>query len=69
LLINTPLGKKSQYDDFAMRRAAIVHKVPYVTTMSAANAACDAAMALRARRREVRSLQERYEVVKQSASV
>jgi carbamoyl-phosphate synthase large subunit len=60
LLINTPLGKKSQYDDYAMRRAAIVHKVPYVTTMSAANAACDAAIALRSRRREVRSLQERY---------
>ncbi|HCK34618.1 MAG TPA: hypothetical protein DHW20_05600, partial [Gemmatimonadetes bacterium] len=26
LLINTPLGKKSQYDDYAMRRAAITHK-------------------------------------------
>ena len=23
LLINTPLGKQSQYDDYAMRRAAI----------------------------------------------
>jgi carbamoyl-phosphate synthase large subunit len=60
LLINTPLGKKSQYDDYSMRRAAIAHKVPYVTTMSAAAAACDAAIALRSRRREVRSLQERY---------
>ncbi|MEX2284478.1 MAG: carbamoyl-phosphate synthase large subunit [Gemmatimonadota bacterium] len=60
LLINTPLGKKSQFDDYAMRRAAIVHKIPYCTTMSAASAASDAVIALRSRRREVRSLQERY---------
>jgi carbamoyl-phosphate synthase large subunit len=60
LLINTPLGKKSQFDDYAMRRAAITRKVPYVTTLSAASAACDAAIALRSRRREVMSLQERF---------
>ena len=60
LLINTPLGKKSQFDDYAMRRAAITRKVPYVTTLSAASAACDAAIALRSRRREVTSLQERF---------
>jgi carbamoyl-phosphate synthase large subunit len=60
LLINTPLGKKSQYDDFAIRRMAITRKVPYCTTLSAASAACDAAIALRSRRREVRSLQERF---------
>jgi len=59
LLINTPLGKKSQYDDYAMRRAAITHGVPYLTTMSATSAACDALIALKARRREVRSIQER----------
>jgi carbamoyl-phosphate synthase large subunit len=60
LLINTPLGKKSQYDDYAMRRAAITHKVPYCTTMSAASAACDAVIALRSLVREVRSLQEHH---------
>ncbi len=60
LLINTPLGKKSQFDDYEMRRAAITRKVPYVTTLSAASAACDAAIALRSRRREVTSLQERF---------
>jgi carbamoyl-phosphate synthase large subunit len=59
LLINTPLGKKSQYDDYAMRRAAITYKVPYLTTMSATSAACDALIALKSRRREVRSIQER----------
>jgi carbamoyl-phosphate synthase large subunit len=59
LLINTPLGKESQYDDYATRRAAIQYGVPYITTMSAANAAADAILALRSRVREVRSVQER----------
>ena len=59
LLINTPLGKKSQYDDYAMRRAAITHKVPYFTTMSATSAACDALIALRSRKYTVRTIQER----------
>ena len=59
LLVNTPLGKKSQYDDFRMRRAAITNGVPYLTTMSAMTAACDAVIALRSREPEVRSLQDR----------
>jgi carbamoyl-phosphate synthase large subunit len=59
LLINTPLGKKSQYDDYAMRRAAITHSIPYLTTMSAASAACDALIALRSRVHTVRSIQDR----------
>ncbi len=57
LLVNTPLGKKSQYDDYAMRRAAIAFKVPYLTTISATSAACEAIHALRTGRHEVRSLQ------------
>jgi carbamoyl-phosphate synthase large subunit len=59
LLINTPLGKKSQYDDYAMRRAAITYKVPYLTTMSATSAACDAIHALRSEELAVSALQER----------
>jgi len=59
MLINTPLGKKSQYDDYAMRRAAITHNIPYFTTMSATSAACDALIALRSRTYTVRTLQER----------
>jgi carbamoyl-phosphate synthase large subunit len=59
LLINTPLGKTSQYDDYAMRRAAITYKVPYLTTMSATSAALDALIALKSRAREVCSIQER----------
>jgi carbamoyl-phosphate synthase large subunit len=59
LLINTPLGKKSTYDDYAMRRAAITYKVPYLTTMSATNAACQALLEMRTRVHQVLSLQER----------
>jgi len=59
LLINTPLGKASQYDDYAMRRAAIMYKTPYLTTMSATSAACDALIALKSRAHSVRCIQER----------
>ena len=59
LLVNTPLGEKSQFDDYKMRRSAIMHRVPYLTTMSALSAACDALIALRGRRRKVRTVQER----------
>jgi carbamoyl-phosphate synthase large subunit len=64
LLINTPLGKFTQADDYAIRRAALVHRVPYTTTMSAASAACDAIIALRSRTGSVRSLQEWHERAK-----
>ncbi len=69
LLINTPLGKKSQYDDYAMRRAAITHRIPYFTTMSATSAACDALIALRSRSYNVRTIQERIGDAQQSAVV
>jgi carbamoyl-phosphate synthase large subunit len=64
LLINTPLGKFTQADDYAIRRAALVHRVPYTTTMSAASAACDAIIALRSLTGSVRSLQEWHERAK-----
>jgi carbamoyl-phosphate synthase large subunit len=58
LLINTPLGKHAQLDDYLLRQAAIVNRVSYTTTMSAASAASDAILSLRSRRPRVRSLQE-----------
>ena len=59
LLINTPLGKHAQLDDYRIRRAAVARGVPYTTTLSAASAAADAITALRSRRLEVCSLQDR----------
>jgi carbamoyl-phosphate synthase large subunit len=64
LLINTPMGKHSQRDDYSMRQAAVAHRIPYTTTLSAANAACDAILAMRFRPPRVRSLQEWHEVVR-----
>jgi carbamoyl-phosphate synthase large subunit len=58
LLINTPLGKRAQTDDYSLRQAAIAHRVAYTTTLSAANAACDAIQSLKSRATTVRSIQE-----------
>ncbi len=58
LLVNTPLGKLTQQDDYAIRRAALQQRVPYTTTLSAASAATDAIIALRSQAGDVRSLQE-----------
>ncbi len=65
MLVNTPLGKLTQQDDYTMRRAALQHRVAYTTTMSAASAACDAIIALRSRTGEVRSLQEWHELARE----
>jgi carbamoyl-phosphate synthase large subunit len=64
LLINTPLGKLTQRDDYTLRRAALQRGVPYTTTMSAASAACDAIIALRSRAGAVCSLQEWHEMAR-----
>jgi carbamoyl-phosphate synthase large subunit len=69
LLINTPLGKESQRDDYTMRQAAIANHVAYTTTLSAANAACDAILALRSRAPSVLSLQEWHTRIPNPAGV
>jgi len=69
LLINTPLGKESQRDDYTMRQAAIAHRVAYTTTLSAANAASDAILSLRSRPAAVLSLQEWHSRIPKEAGV
>ena len=69
LLINTPLGKESQRDDYTMRQAAIANRVAYTTTLSAANAACDAILSLRSRAPSVVSLQEWHARIPKEAAV
>jgi carbamoyl-phosphate synthase large subunit len=63
LLVNTPLGKHAQQDDYALRQAAIGRRVAYTTTLSAASAACDAILALRSRPPRVRALQEWHQLL------
>jgi carbamoyl-phosphate synthase large subunit len=58
LIINTPLGRTSFYDERAIRRAAMQYGVPCITTMTGAIATVAAISSLRAEGLEVRSLQE-----------
>lgn len=41
LVVNTPIGRLSAHDDSYIRKAAIKHKIPYITTTAAANAAAE----------------------------
>lgn len=41
MIINTPVGKDSVYDDSYLRKAAIKAKVPYMTTVAAAKASAE----------------------------
>jgi len=58
LVINTPSGKMSQYDDSYIRKAAIKYKVSYITTLAAAAAAAKGIAAFKQGKDEVKSLQE-----------
>ncbi|HEV7992604.1 MAG TPA: carbamoyl-phosphate synthase large subunit [Gemmatimonadaceae bacterium] len=69
LLINTPLGKHAQWDDYTLRQAAIRYRIAYTTTLSAASAASDAILSLRSRTPSVRSLQEWQQDILDAAAV
>jgi carbamoyl-phosphate synthase large subunit len=61
LIINTPIGKKSQDDDSYIRKTAIKYKIPYITTMAAANASVKGIAAFKESKNRVvpiKSLQE-----------
>jgi carbamoyl-phosphate synthase large subunit len=57
LVVNTPAGKSSEFDDSYIRKAAIRHKVPYITTTAAASAAAKGIGEHRVAGSSVRSLQ------------
>jgi carbamoyl-phosphate synthase large subunit len=57
LLINTPMGKASKTDDYYIRKAAIRHKVPHITTISAALAAAKGIAEIGKKKPDVESLQ------------
>jgi carbamoyl-phosphate synthase large subunit len=64
LLINTPAGKTSQYDDSYIRKAAIKHKIPYITTIAAAVASAKGIEAVQKGKGKVKSLQEYHADIK-----
>ena len=47
LVINTPLGKESFFDEVAIRRTSLERDIPCLTTLSAAAAAIEAIQAIR----------------------
>ena len=61
LLINTPLGKESFFDERAIRRAAIHYRIPCITTIPGAIAAVAGIRALQRESLGVRSLQEYHQ--------
>jgi carbamoyl-phosphate synthase large subunit len=64
LIVNTPSGKLSKYDDSYIRKAAINYKIPYITTLAGALAAARGIGGIRRGRSQVRSLQSYHAGIK-----
>ncbi|MCK5305782.1 MAG: carbamoyl-phosphate synthase large subunit [Candidatus Omnitrophica bacterium] len=63
LIVNTPVGREGKYDDSYIRKAAIQHKIPYITTITAAKATIEGIEAARAGGIEIKSIQEYHNLV------
>ncbi len=60
LVINTPLGESARYDEAIMGRTAMRYKVPFFTTLAAAEASLHGISALRSQELTCTSLQDHY---------
>jgi carbamoyl-phosphate synthase large subunit len=60
-VINTPLGEKSRYDEYAIGWAAVEHKVAYVTTLSAGATAVRGIEWIQKEELDLKSLQEYHQ--------
>jgi carbamoyl-phosphate synthase large subunit len=58
LIINTPQGADPWFDEKAIRRASILHRIPAITTIAAARAAAEGIAALQRRHVSVHALQQ-----------
>ncbi len=64
LIINTPVGKESRHDDSYIRKAAIKHRIPYITTMAAAKASVEGIRAIKENQHfGVKSLQAHHDEI------
>ncbi|MFZ3216774.1 MAG: carbamoyl-phosphate synthase large subunit [Candidatus Acidiferrales bacterium] len=61
LVINTPLGRGSFYDEKSIRRAAVRYNVPCITTLSAASAAARGMRAMAGHAPDVAALQDLHQ--------
>jgi len=57
LIINTPYGVDPFFDEKAIRRAAVTHRIPTITTLAAARAAADGIAAIQRGEINVKALQ------------
>ncbi|HON59675.1 MAG TPA: carbamoyl-phosphate synthase large subunit, partial [Smithella sp.] len=64
LVINTPAGRLSKYDDSYIRKAAIKYKIPYITTIAAAVAAVKGIAAFQKGHGRAKSLQSYHAEIK-----
>ena len=67
LIINTPSGRLSKHDDSYIRKAAIKHKIPYITTIAAATAAAKGIAAFRKGHGRAKSLQDYHKGIRDSS--
>jgi carbamoyl-phosphate synthase large subunit len=67
LVVNTPRGQESVFDEQAVRRAAVTGRVPTITTLAAARAAADGIEALQKGEYRVESLQALHAARKSEA--
>jgi carbamoyl-phosphate synthase large subunit len=58
LIVNTPQGQDTFFDEKAIRRAAVLQRIPTITTMAAARAAAEGIAATQRRQITVRPLQQ-----------
>ncbi len=63
LIINTPLGKTSRFDENAIGKNAIQKKIPFITTLSGAEATVKAIESLKKETVKVRALQEYHKEI------
>jgi len=59
-IINTPIGRSSKYDDSYIRMRAIQYKIPYITSMAAAEASIEGMEAAKKSKIEPKALQDYY---------
>ncbi len=63
LVVNTPAGRLSEYDDSYIRKNAIKYKIPYITTTSAALSATEGIKERQNGEYKVRSLQDYHSAI------
>jgi len=65
LIINTPSGKKGRNEGYIIRRMAVDHNIPYITTIAGAIAAVKGIEAVKKAKMTIKSIQEYHKEVEE----